>query len=79
MFNLFNKKTKAGEQITLKIDGMHCVSCGLNIDGDLEDTQGVIEATTSYAKGETKIAYDPEKIDVEAMVRVIEKTGYTVK
>jgi copper chaperone CopZ len=78
MFNLF-KKQPTGEQITLKIDGMHCVSCGLSIDGDLEDTQGILEATTSYAKGETKVTFDPEKIDVDAIKKIIKETGYNVK
>jgi len=29
------------QKIKLKINGMHCVSCAMNIDGDLEDTEGV--------------------------------------
>ena len=48
MLNLFKSKPK-GEQVTLKITGMHCPSCAMNIDGALEDTAGVIEAETSYA------------------------------
>jgi copper chaperone CopZ len=62
--------------VTLKILGMHCVSCSINIDGELEDTPGVMRATTSYARAESVVEYDPEKITVEAMQKIIAKLGY---
>lgn len=75
MINIFKKKAN-GEKIVLKIKGMHCVSCSLNIDGELEDTPGVISATTSYAKGESQVIYDTEKISVGQIEKVISKLGY---
>jgi len=78
MFNLF-KKEKQGESVTLKIDGMHCTSCSLSIDGELEDTNGVISATTSYAKSETKVIYDPKKVTVDEIKKVIESLDYRVE
>lgn len=64
--------------ITLKLSGLHCVSCSLNIDGALEDTPGVLSASTSYAKQETKINYDPAKVDLSALRTTIENLGYQV-
>jgi copper chaperone CopZ len=78
MFNLF-KKDKQGELITLKIDGMHCTSCSLSIDGELEDLDGVISATTSYAKSETKINYDPKKVTTDKIKKTIESLDYKIK
>lgn len=60
----------------LKINGMHCTSCSLLIDGDLEDTEGVISTTTHYAKQETHIVIEEEKITVEKAIEIIRKTGY---
>lgn len=77
MLNFFKKKP-LGQKITIKIDGMHCVSCSLNIDGELEDTAGVLEATTSYAKAQTQVEYDPHQIDEEKIKKVIQKLGYKV-
>lgn len=77
MFNLFKKKP-IGEIITLKLSGLHCVSCSLNIDGALEDTPGVISSSTSYAKQETKINYDPQKVALPALHKIIESLGYQV-
>ena len=61
----------------LKIDGMHCSSCALNIDFDLEDLDGVKAAKTSYAKQESEVEYDEEKLEVEDLIKTIKKTGYT--
>lgn len=50
----------------------------MNIDGALEDLDGVIEASTSYAKGITKITYDATKIQPAQMKSAIEKLEYSV-
>lgn len=60
----------------LKITGMHCTSCAMNIDGDLEDTDGVKSANTNYAKQESEVEFDEEKVSHEDLIKVIEKTGY---
>jgi Cu+-exporting ATPase len=77
MFNLFKKKP-AGTTITLKLSGLHCSSCSLNIDSDLEDLPGVISTSTSYAKQESTIVYDPKIVRREEFVTAIEKLGYSV-
>jgi len=60
-----------------KISGMHCNSCSLNIDWELEDAKGVKEAKTSYARQETTVIYDDELISSEKIIGVIKKIGYT--
>lgn len=59
-----------------KIEGMHCTSCAMNIDGELEDTDGVKCANTSYAKQETEVEYDENKVDEKKIIEIVEKTGY---
>ena len=61
---------------TLKIIGMHCTSCSMLIDGDLEDTKGVIKANTSYAKQICEVEFDERAIQVQDILKTIEKTGY---
>lgn len=61
----------------LKIVGMHCSSCAMNIDFDLEDLDGVNSAKTNYARQETEVEFDPEKLQVEKILEQIKKTGYT--
>ncbi len=54
---------------------MHCVSCAMSIDFDLEDL-GVKNAKTSYAKQETEVEFDEERIKPQAIIDQIKKTGY---
>lgn len=77
MFDFFKKKTPQGEQLILSITGMHCTSCAMNIDGVLEETEGVITAQTSYARAEVKITYDPQKIAKEHILQVLQQFEYT--
>jgi copper chaperone CopZ len=65
------------KNLKLKIIGMHCVSCAMNIDGDLEDyVKGVKNAKTNYAKEECEIEFDEEQAKVGQIIRQIRKTGY---
>ena len=59
----------------LKITGMHCTSCAMNIDGELEDL-GVINANTNYAKAVTEVEYDDEKVSMKQIQDAIQKVGY---
>ena len=59
-----------------KIMGMHCSSCAITIDMDLEDLDGVKSAKTSYAKAETEVEFDLEKISDELILETIKKSGY---
>ena len=65
--------------ITLKIHDMHCTSCAMNIDGELEDTPGVKSANTSYAKGETRVEFDEEKVTLDKLLEAVSKAGYNAK
>lgn len=72
----FNKNKPQGQKLTLHIDGMHCTSCSLNIDGELEDLAGVLEASTNYAKSTSSIIYNPTKISVDKITKTVTDLGY---
>lgn len=67
-----SKITKA----KLKIEGMHCSSCAMNIDFDLEDLEGVKKVRTSYAKQVTEVEFDEEELVVGKLIETIKNTGY---
>ncbi len=60
----------------LKITGMHCSSCAMNIDFDLEDVEGVKKAQTSYAKQITEVEFEDGKVDTNTLLETVKKTGY---
>lgn len=79
MFGLFKKKASIGETVVFRISGMHCTSCSMNIDGELEDTDGVVSADTSYAKAITKVVYDPKVVSVQKLKDLISALEYEVE
>ena len=67
-------------KITLKISGMHCVSCAMCIDGDLEDNiKGVKSACTNYAKQICEVEITNESVKTEHIINQIKKSGYTAE
>ena len=77
MFGLGKNKIQ-GKKINFKIEGMHCTGWAMNIDGELEETPGVIEATTSFAKATTTITFDPNKVNKPQLLKAIKTAGYDV-
>lgn len=66
----------AEQTAIIQISGMHCSNCSLNIDGELEEMNGVISAETSYRKSTTKVVYDATSIDKEKIIQRITSLGY---
>lgn len=77
MWSPFKKKVQ-GEKARFTINGLHCTSCVLNIDGALEDLDGVFSSTTNYSRSIAEIEYDPQKVSLDTLKRTIEEQGYTV-
>lgn len=50
----------------------------MNIDGELEDTAGVKEVNTSYAKQLTEVTFDEAVVKEATIINAIKKAGYTV-
>jgi len=79
MFSIFKKAKKQGregKEVILRIEGMHCTGCAMNIDGRLEEIDGVKESRTSYAKSETVLIVDEAGIDIKRIQREIDNLGY---
>ncbi len=55
---------------------MHCVSCSMLIEGELEDMG--VEAKANYAKQLVEVTFDPNKTKEEVIIAAIKKLGYTV-
>lgn len=67
------------KKVIFKIVDMHCVACSITIDGDLEERVGVKESKTNYAKAQTEVEFDPEKVTEKEILQIIKKAGYTAE
>jgi copper chaperone CopZ len=59
-----------------KVEGMHCTSCAMVIESDLED-KGV-KAKCSFAKQTLEVDFDQKKISASEVADVVKKAGYTI-
>lgn len=64
--------------LTLNIGGMHCTSCSMHIDFELEDIEGVVESSTSYAKSISVVKFDSTKVKPDHIISKIKGLGYEV-
>ncbi|MGP3947495.1 heavy-metal-associated domain-containing protein [Streptomyces sp. 7N604] len=80
---LFNRKkeTATGQQVVLLVEGMHCTSCGLLIDDELEDIPGVRASTTDVNAGRTTVRLEEgANVDTATLVAAVEQAGeYTAR
>ncbi len=64
--------------ITFKIDGMTCGGCVVHITQEIKQLEGIVHVKTSYEKGNAIVSFDSTAVDVVAIVKAIDETGYTV-
>lgn len=84
MFQFLKKKNPGNtnkdiQKVKLSIEGMHCSSCSLNIDGALEELSGVVQSSTSYAQSKTVVSFDPNKVGIPELQATIKELGYGAK
>ncbi len=65
-------------QISLPIIGMTCANCAANIERSVGRLPGVRRADVNFATEKATVAFDPDALTPEALVRQIEKAGYGV-
>lgn len=66
------------EEKTLQISGMSCTACASSIEKGVAKMDGVEEANVNLALERTSVKFDPEKTDVDAVVKKIKDLGYDV-
>lgn len=64
------------KKIKLKIEGMHCGSCVMNIEGELEDAVGVKKSKVNFAAQTAEVEFDEGKINIEKIQEIIKSLGY---
>lgn len=62
----------------IKISGMHCASCALNVEKSLQGLEGVEEAQVNFGTEKATVEYDPNKLELQKLEETVEKAGYGV-
>lgn len=61
---------------TLRLEGMTCAACAKNIERVTKRLDGVVESNVNFATEKLNISFDPSKVRVSDIKKVIEKAGY---
>lgn len=61
---------------TYKIIGMHCTSCSLLIETELEDIG--VRSHASYQKQTVDVEFDPAKTTEDDIVTAVRSAGYDI-
>lgn len=61
---------------SFQIEGMHCTSCALGIDEELEELKGIKSVKTSYARQRTEVEFDEKLLTEPMIIAAITKAGY---
>ena len=66
------------EEITLKIKGMSCAMCVKSIESAVESLDGVDEVKVNLATESAFLRFNPTKVSLDEIVKLIEDLGYKV-
>jgi len=64
------------EKIILKISGMHCASCAVNIENALRQEAGIKTANVNFASEKLYLEFDEVEVSIARIQKIIEKLGY---
>ncbi len=62
----------------IKVSGMSCASCALNVEKSLNKLEGVEEAHVNIGTEKATVKYDPSKLKLPELEKVVEEAGFKV-
>lgn len=64
-----------GAQISLKIDGMHCIACTVAVKKALNSVEGVQQTRVNFAQQLAVVSAD-DTVSLNTLREAVAKTGY---
>lgn len=64
------------DEMTLRIQGMHCASCTMNVENFLIRLDGIFDVKADLTSQSAKIRYDSSKVTLDEIEKVIESLGF---
>ena len=66
------------ETASFEIEGMTCTGCEEHVTHAVNELDGIIGVTSSYAEGEASVKFDAAKVTLDGIKKAIDATGYKV-
>lgn len=71
-------QTKAVQKATIKTPGARCEECKTRIETYLNRYDGITQVQVNFRKGETKVTFISDRINIEEVKAAIANAGYDV-
>ena len=66
------------KKVTLKITGMECPNCSMNLERIEDKLKGVVFAEANYRKEQMVVEYDDAVLTLEQIKAEVKRLGYEV-
>ncbi len=66
------------KRLNLKVEGITCSGCAVDVESALKNADGISSAEASYADGTVKIDYHPNEIDEKRVRDLVRKLGLEI-
>lgn len=73
---LISAAPQTRERVSLNIQGMTCASCATRLERVLGKTPGVMQATVNLASERAWVEFDPQEVDLSAIIQRIDTAGF---
>lgn len=70
-----DEQVEGVEAMVLRISGMGCVNCANRVHNVLAVQDGVVEVVVDHTVGAARLLFDPERMDIRALVRAVTAAG----
>jgi len=64
------------DEMTIRIQGMHCASCTMNVENFLIRLDGIFDVKADLTSQSAKIRYDASKVTLDEIEKVIDSLGF---
>ncbi len=66
------------KRLNLKVEGITCSGCAVDVDSVLKNADGISDAEASYSAGTVSIDYHPEEINEKQVLDLVKKLGLKI-
>lgn len=71
-----SQKQSSSQSVTLELQNMTCAMCKFTIKKALQGVEGLEEANVDYDTKTAKVAFNPQKTSVDALIKATTDAGY---
>lgn len=68
----------ANKKVAIDVVGMTCAACSARVEKAIKKMEGVVDSSVNLLAQKATIEYDEDKVNIDSLVKIIEKTGYEV-